>query len=375
MLDVGTGSGAIALAMADELPEATVVATDIYPDALEVARANAARLGLARRVRIAQGTLAAGAFDLLVANLPYVTEREWQELEPELRDWEPRGALTPGPTGLEAIDALLGELSVSPGTSAKAIGLEVGEGQAAPVADLVRRAGFAGIEVRRTGGHRARGRRPRGGVGLSRSSRCRGRAERPARSYGRRSLQEESRCFLQTASTAWRATRFAPTRSPASTRSRAATTASPPPSSSSRPLILRELISSLGEPTREALGRASARARSPSSSHNPERRYPLACREDPERLGIRLIESPLAGVATPLFQTSANLAGEPPPSRFEDVPEEISPGADLAIDGGELTGLPSTVVDVTGLERGGGWKILREGGMPGPRSPSASTAA
>ena len=69
-------------------------------------------------------------------------------------------------------------------------------------------------------------------------------------------------------------------------------------------------------------------------------------------------------VATPLFQTSANLVGEPPPSRFDDVPEGSSPGADFAIDGGELTGLPSTVVDVTGLELGGGWKILREGGMP-----------
>ena len=85
------------------------------------------------------------------------------------------------------------------------------------------------------------------------------------------------------------------------------------------PLILRELISSLGEPTRAALG---ALLPGPVTLvvHNPERRYPLACREDPERLGIRLIESPLTGVATPLFQTSANLAGEPAPSRFSDVP-------------------------------------------------------
>ena len=148
VLDVGTGSGAIALAIADELPQAQVVATDIYPDALEVARANVATLGLASRVGLAQGSLAAGSFDLLVANLPYVTEREWRNLEPELRDWEPRGALTPGPTGFEAIDSLLGELSISPSTSAGAIGLEVGEGQAEVVADLVRRAGFARVEVR-----------------------------------------------------------------------------------------------------------------------------------------------------------------------------------------------------------------------------------
>lgn len=149
VLDVGTGSGAIALAIADEVPGAQVVATDLYADPLDVARANAARLGLDGRVGFVQGSLASGDFDLLVANLPYVTEREWQALAPELREWEPRGALTPGPTGLEAIDALLGELSVSPGTSAAAIGLEVGAGQAQTVADLVRRAGFAEIEVRR----------------------------------------------------------------------------------------------------------------------------------------------------------------------------------------------------------------------------------
>ena len=128
-------------------------------------------------------------------------------------------------------------------------------------------------------------------------------------------------------------------------------------------LILRELISSVGEETRFALG---ALLPGPVTVvvANPERRYPLACREDPERLGIRLIESPLAGVATPLFQTSANVSGEPAPSRFGDVPAEIVEGGDLAIDGGELTGMPSTVVDVTALEGGGEWSILREGGMP-----------
>jgi L-threonylcarbamoyladenylate synthase len=101
--------------------------------------------------------------------------------------------------------------------------------------------------------------------------------------------------------------------------------------------------------------------------HNPERRYPLACGEDPERLGIRLIESPLRGVATPLFQTSANLAGRIAAARLEDVPVEIRDGADVAIDGGELNGLPSTVVDLTGLEHGEGWTILREGALPTER--------
>jgi L-threonylcarbamoyladenylate synthase len=129
------------------------------------------------------------------------------------------------------------------------------------------------------------------------------------------------------------------------------------------PLILRELLSSVGERTRAAM---AAVLPGPVTVvvHNPERRYPLACREDPERLGIRLIEGPLAGIATPIFQTSANLTGDSPPARFADVPEPIRAGADLAVDGGELTGEPSTVVDVTGLELGGGWRILRAGGMP-----------
>jgi L-threonylcarbamoyladenylate synthase len=128
------------------------------------------------------------------------------------------------------------------------------------------------------------------------------------------------------------------------------------------PLILRELLGSIGERTRAAL---AALLPGPVTAvvHNPERRYPFACREDPERLGLRLIEGPLNGVATPLFQTSANRAGEPASARLDEIPLEIKEGVDLVIDGGELTGAPSTVVDVTGLELGGGWKILREGGL------------
>lgn len=129
------------------------------------------------------------------------------------------------------------------------------------------------------------------------------------------------------------------------------------------PLIMRELLGDIGGPTRAAIG---ALMPGPVTLvvANPARRYPLACREDPERLGIRLISGPLAGVETPLFQTSANVSGEPSPGRFADVPAAIVEGADMAIDGGELTGLPSTVVDVTGLERGEGWRVLREGAMP-----------
>lgn len=126
------------------------------------------------------------------------------------------------------------------------------------------------------------------------------------------------------------------------------------------PLAMRELLAGLGPRTRDAVG---ALLPGPVTLvvANPERRYSLACREDPERLGVRLIEGPLAGAMCPLFQTSANRSGDPAPAAFADVPPEIVAGADLAIDGGELTGVASTVVDVTAIDEGGGWKVLREG--------------
>ena len=65
----------------------------------------------------------------------------------------------------------------------------------------------------------------------------------------------------------------------------------------------------------------------------------------------------------PLFQTSANLSGEPPPAAFEEIPATILDAVDLAIDGGALTGLPSTVVDVAGIDSGEGWRVLREGAI------------
>jgi len=126
------------------------------------------------------------------------------------------------------------------------------------------------------------------------------------------------------------------------------------------PLAMRELLTGLGQRTREA---ATALLPGPVTLvvANRERRYPLACRADPERLGVRLIEGPLAGAMCPLFQTSANLSGEPAPGSFAAVPAKVVEAADLAIDGGELTGLPSTVIDLTAYDESGEWEILREG--------------
>jgi release factor glutamine methyltransferase len=143
VLDAGTGSGAVALAVAAELPAVQVTATDTSEAALEVARANAARLGLEDRVVFAPGSVPDGErFDLALANLPYVRDDEWEGLAPEITGYEPREALVAGPTGLEAIEPFLRRVA------AGSIALEVGEGQAPDVASLVRETGFADVEVR-----------------------------------------------------------------------------------------------------------------------------------------------------------------------------------------------------------------------------------
>ncbi|HEX2233427.1 MAG TPA: peptide chain release factor N(5)-glutamine methyltransferase [Thermoleophilaceae bacterium] len=104
--EVGTGSGAVALALRDERPDLRVSASDASAAAVGVARENAARLGLALEVAAAPG-LPAGGYDLVLANLPYVAEHEWAELQPEIVRYEPRAALVAGPGGLEAIRGLV----------------------------------------------------------------------------------------------------------------------------------------------------------------------------------------------------------------------------------------------------------------------------
>jgi len=111
--DIGTGSGAIAVSLAVELPNAIIVATDLSPDALEVARRNAERHGVLRQITLMRADLfsdnAPQAFDIIAANLPYVTTAEWEALPPEIRHHEPRAALDGGPDGLHIIRRLLAE--------------------------------------------------------------------------------------------------------------------------------------------------------------------------------------------------------------------------------------------------------------------------
>jgi len=105
--DLGTGSGAIALAIRDERPDLLVTASDASPAAVELARANAAALGIELEVTLARG-LPPGEYDLVVANLPYVTEVEWGGLQPEIVRYEPREALVSGADGLDAIRESIG---------------------------------------------------------------------------------------------------------------------------------------------------------------------------------------------------------------------------------------------------------------------------
>jgi L-threonylcarbamoyladenylate synthase len=128
------------------------------------------------------------------------------------------------------------------------------------------------------------------------------------------------------------------------------------------PLAMREVVATLGPRTRDAIG---ALLPGPVTLvvANPELFYPLACREDPERLGIRLIEGPLTGARCAVFQTSANPSGESAPLAVATVDPKLVAAADLVIDAGELPGTPSTVVDIAAIESEGGWRVVREGAL------------
>ena len=147
-LDVGTGSGAVALAVADELPDCEVTGTDTSTAALDLARENAERLGIDGRVRFEHGTVPEGRrFELVLANLPYVRDDEWAGLAPEITRYEPREALVGGADGVEAIASTVPATiaALEPGAS---LALEVGADQAGPVAELLLDLGFGRVEGR-----------------------------------------------------------------------------------------------------------------------------------------------------------------------------------------------------------------------------------
>ena len=144
VLDVGTGSGAIALAIADEAPGTRVTAMDASQDALDVARENSSRTGLT--VEVVHGDLfdglPDGPWDLVVSNPPYVRPHEIDALEPEVRDWEPRAALV-GEGATEAV----ARAAVSVLRSGGALVLETADGDNGRVADLLHRLGYVELET------------------------------------------------------------------------------------------------------------------------------------------------------------------------------------------------------------------------------------
>ena len=149
VLDLGTGTGCILLSLLGDRQGATGLGTDLSEAALDVARGNAGALGVGDRVAFRMADWFAGIeglFDLIVSNPPYIAEDEMVGLAPDVRDWEPHIALSPGGDGLNAYRAIAAGSGahLAPGG---AILLEIGPTQAAAVTDLLGRAGFGDIDV------------------------------------------------------------------------------------------------------------------------------------------------------------------------------------------------------------------------------------
>ncbi len=158
LLDVGTGSGCIAIGLAHHLPHAAVVAIEPSADALAVARENAAFLGVAERIEWLNAPFPeavvdrAEEFEAVVSNPPYISEGELAALQPEVRDWEPRTALTAGPEGLELIHDLVSHaprlLRPTVGGGTGLLAIEVALGQAETILALLRASKeYAGAEA------------------------------------------------------------------------------------------------------------------------------------------------------------------------------------------------------------------------------------
>ena len=139
VLDVGAGSGAVALAIADEHPAARVTAVDVSEDALALARENADRLSLDVDLRAGGFDAATEGWDLVVSNPPYVSERDYEHVQPEIREWEPRAAVVG--------QGLHEELARVARTTW--LVLEVGDGQAPAVAEALRVLGYSDVAITR----------------------------------------------------------------------------------------------------------------------------------------------------------------------------------------------------------------------------------
>jgi release factor glutamine methyltransferase len=147
VLDVGTGSGAVALAIAQERKDVRVTGIDSSPDAIDVARTNAERTGLEVELMIAD-LIVGGPYDLIVSNPPYVRDSEWGGLAPEITLYEPEEALLGGPDGLDVIRPLV-PAAAEVLSRGGMLGIEVGQGQSKAVEALFERSGLRAVETER----------------------------------------------------------------------------------------------------------------------------------------------------------------------------------------------------------------------------------
>lgn len=151
--DLGTGSGCIAIALAVRRPDLQLIAIDRCAEALALARENARRHSVVDRIRFVEGdfgersTLPGERYDIVVSNPPYVSEREWRELEPEVRDHDPRSALVPGENGLEAYRRLI-PVALDRLRAGGQLLLEIGAGQADDVTSILSEHGVAEVQRR-----------------------------------------------------------------------------------------------------------------------------------------------------------------------------------------------------------------------------------
>ncbi len=143
ILDLGSGTGCIALTLLAEWPDASSILTDISPKALAIARENAMALGVASRAQFVLSNWwkdVSGHYDLVVSNPPYITETEMAKLAPDVRDWEPHLALTPGGDGLDAYRRIAAGLRTHMEEGGRAL-LEIGHTQGADVLEIMKDAG------------------------------------------------------------------------------------------------------------------------------------------------------------------------------------------------------------------------------------------
>ncbi len=361
VLDLGTGSGAVALALKQERPDLQVTGADVDGDALAVAKLNRERLGL--DVDLVQADLLDGLgrdWDAVLSNPPYVAEHDAPALAPDVLRHEPRGALFRGRRRARP------DPPAGPG----------GRRHPGRVARGRGRGGAGGGCLRSHG----RGRLRRRGPG-ARPRRDRARGRRQARS-GVNAVAitpEQARAFVSCIDAGGVVLFPADTvyglgcdaGSEAATERLYALKGRRPDKPSAvlffslAPAL--EALPELGERTRAAL-ESLLPGGVTLLLPNTTRRFPLACGPDPLTLGLRVPALPpslqaLHAVGRPVLQSSANLAGGADARRLGDVDAALRRGADLVLDGGELPGIASTVVDLREYEDGGTWRILREGAV------------